>query len=176
MPYRGRHDGSRGGPRRLARIALALALACGPLAFQTRAQAGDDRVVGVAADDPDMTAAIRQARDGLDGFLATAAAPPPGASGFKLKVKVQDGEAVEHFWVTPFRAAEDGFEGILANEPSSVRNVEQGQLIRFSRADISDWGYRKEGREVGSFTVCVMFKKMPANEADYYRKNYGFDC
>ncbi|WP_244478742.1 DUF2314 domain-containing protein [Mesorhizobium sp. Root1471] len=51
-----------------------------------------------------------------------------------------------------------------------------GQNITFSRDDISDWGYTRNGRQVGSYTVCVLFKKMLKEEADNYRTNYGYDC
>ncbi|WP_292168361.1 DUF2314 domain-containing protein [Mesorhizobium sp.] len=93
-----------------------------------------------------------------------------------MKVAIRDGNAVEHFWVIPFRRTATGFAGVLANEPQAVRNVVNGQDIEFTRDDISDWGYTRDGRQVGSFTVCVMLKKMPEEDADYLRSNYGFDC
>ncbi|WP_412033374.1 DUF2314 domain-containing protein [Mesorhizobium sp. CA8] len=65
---------------------------------------------------------------------------------------------------------------MLANEPEIVRNVVLGQNIEFTRDDISDWGYTRNGRQVGSFTVCVMLKKMSKEEAEYMRSAYGFDC
>ena len=136
----------------------------------------ENEVVLVGTTDPDMVAAIRQARSTLDEFLALASNPPTGTSHYKLKVMVKDGVQTEHFWVTPFRVVNGGFEGTLANEPKVVRNVRAGQALKFSRAEISDWGYAKNGRQVGSHTVCVLFKKMPQEQADYYRKNYGFDC
>ncbi|WP_436250863.1 DUF2314 domain-containing protein [Mesorhizobium amorphae] len=43
-------------------------------------------------------------------------------------------------------------------------------------ARISDWGYTRNGHQVGSFTVCVMLKKMSKQDADYVRSNYRFDC
>ena len=136
----------------------------------------EDEVVYIGTKDPDMIAAIRRARETLDGFLAIAADPPQNTSGFKLKVMVRDRGEVEHIWVTPFRALDVGFTGVIANEPKSVRIVKAGQVVRFTRAEISDWGYERDGRQVGSYTVCVLFKRMPKEQADYYRKNHGFDC
>ncbi|MER8551911.1 DUF2314 domain-containing protein [Mesorhizobium sp. M0976] len=160
-----------------ARTALALLLAFAPASAdaQTPGQ-GDDKVVSVAGGDPEMAAAIEQARAGLDDFLALADAPPSGTADFQLKVMVRDGDATEHFWVIPFHRTAAGFAGTLDNEPQTVHNVVAGQEIEFSRDDISDWGYMKNGRQVGSFTVCVLFKKMSKDDADYYRQNYGFDC
>lgn len=135
-----------------------------------------DRTVLVANADPAMVAAISKAQATLDTFLATAAKPPAGTSGYKLKVAVADGADTEHFWVLPFRATAKGFEGVLANEPNIVSNVKMGQTIKFIRKDISDWGYLKNERQVGSFTVCALFKKMSKDEVAYYRNNHGFDC
>ena len=158
-----------------AALSVMLALAPAYVRAQSADQAGD-KTVAVAADDPEMTAAIEQARATLDDFLALSAAPPPGTDKFKLKVKIVDGDATEHFWVVPFKRTATGFAGILANEPELVRNVAFGQYIEFSRDDISDWGYTRNGHQVGSYTVCVMLKKMSAQDADDLRSNYGFDC
>lgn len=159
------------------RAALCLLLALIPLHVQAQGtDTGDDKPVMVAPDDTEMAAAIAKARSSLDDFLALSEAPPPGTDKFKLKVMVVDGNATEHFWVIPFKRAANGFVGILANEPELVRNVVFGQNIEFTKDDISDWGYTRDGHQVGSFTVCVMFKKMSKEEADYMRSQYGFDC
>ncbi|MBN9216552.1 MAG: YegJ family protein [Mesorhizobium sp.] len=156
-------------------MSLMLALAPG-LAGAQGADPSDDRTVIFAPGDPEMTAATAKALASLDEFLALAEAPPSGTDRFKLKVKVRDGNVAEHFWVIPFRRTETGFVGILANQPEEVRNVVRGQNIEFGRDDISDWGYTRDGRQVGSFTVCVMFQRIPKEEADYMRDKYGFDC
>ncbi|AZO11868.1 MULTISPECIES: DUF2314 domain-containing protein [unclassified Mesorhizobium] len=138
--------------------------------------ASDDHVTIFAPGDPEMAAATQKALASLDEFLALADAPPPGTSRFKLKVKIKDGNVTEHFWVVPFRRTETGFVGILSNQPAEVHTVVLGQIIEFTRNDISDWGYTKAGHQVGSFTVCVMLKRMSEDEADYMRSKFGFDC
>ncbi|MEI9412546.1 YegJ family protein [Mesorhizobium salmacidum] len=158
------------------RTTLSLMLAILPgLAGAQSADPGDSTIM-FALDDPDMAAATARALAGLDEFLALSETPPSGTDRFKLKVKVRDGDVSEHFWVIPFHRTETGFVGILANEPEQVRNVVLGQNIEFTRDDISDWGYTRDGHQVGSFTVCVMFKKMSKEEAHYMRGKYGFDC
>lgn len=156
-------------------VSLMLGFAPG-LAGAQATDPNDDKTVIVTPDDPEMAAATAQALASLDDFLALSEAPPSDTDRFKLKVKVRDGNVTEHFWVIPFRRTETGFVGILANQPEGVHNVVLGQNIEFTRDDISDWGYRRDGRQVGSFTVCVMFKKMSKEEADYSRDKSGFDC
>ena len=130
----------------------------------------------VPSQDAEMSAAMAKARASLDEFLAIAANPPPGADQFKLKVMLRDGGTVEHVWVTPFRATSEGFEGILANEPRAVWTVRAGQNLRFTREQISDWGYVRDGEQVGSFTVCVLLERMPKDQAEQIRHNHRFTC
>ena len=99
-----------------------------------------------------------------------------GMSVFKLKAIVRDGKKLETFWITPFRAVGEDFEGVVANTPEIVGNVSLGETIRIPRAHVADWGYVRNGRQVGSFTVCVLFRYMPPETADYFRRTNGFDC
>ncbi len=156
-------------------MSLMLVLAPG-LASAQATDSSDDKTMVFTPGDPEMAAATARAIASLDEFLALSEAPPAGTERFKLKVKVRDGNITEHFWVIPFRRTETGFVGILSNEPAEVRNVVLGKNIEFSRDDISDWGYKRNGRQVGSFTVCVMLKRMPKEEADSMLEKYGFDC
>ncbi|WP_352961290.1 DUF2314 domain-containing protein [Mesorhizobium sp. M1393] len=154
------------------RTMLSVMLALVPASARAQSpDQGGDRLLTVGPDDPEMAAAIEQARASLDQFLTLSETPPPGTARFKLKVVVEDGNAAEHFWVIPFHRTATGFAGTLANEPQAVRNVVNGQDIEFTRDDISDWGYTKNGRQVGSFTVCVMLKKMPREDVDSLRNN-----
>ena len=130
----------------------------------------------ISEDDAEMDAAITHARATLDEFLSVMSRPPKGASGFKLKVELSDSNGTEHFWVEPFSKTATGFEGTLANDPEIVANVKLGQKIAFTGDQVSDWGYVLGGKQIGSFTVCVMMKHVPVEEADIYRKDYGFVC
>jgi uncharacterized protein YegJ (DUF2314 family) len=130
----------------------------------------------VPSQDAEMSAAMAKARASLDEFLAIAANPPPGADQFKLKVMLRDGSTIEHVWVTPFRATSEGFEGMLANAPRAVWTVRAGQNLRFTREQISDWGYVRDGVQVGSFTVCVLLERMPSEQAAQLRQAHGFAC
>jgi uncharacterized protein YegJ (DUF2314 family) len=125
---------------------------------------------------PEMLAAIERARASLDDFLELVRHPDPETSTFKLKIIVRDGAAMETFWVKPFWILDNGFEGAIANTPEVVRNVSLGETVSFSRDDVVDWGYVRNGRQVGSFTVCVLFRYMRPADVDYFRRYNGFDC
>jgi uncharacterized protein YegJ (DUF2314 family) len=135
-----------------------------------------DQTLGVRSENQEMNAAIGAAQATLDDFLKLSANPPMGASRFKLKVKITDQHGTEVMWVAPFRQTDAGFVGRLADEPEVVTSVRNGQEFAFTRSQIADWGYALNGKQKGSFTVCVMFKHMPAAEVQKYRDDYGFEC
>jgi uncharacterized protein YegJ (DUF2314 family) len=125
---------------------------------------------------PAISAAVRQAQAGLTDFLKLAAAPPAGTRDSRVQVMVEDGYGIEAFWITHFRPLEQGYIGEVANEPRVVKSVSWGQQLRFTREQVTDWGYLRNGRQVGSFTVCALFKEMPAEQAAFHRSQHGFDC
>ena len=137
----------------------------------------ENEIVWAHEEDPVMVEAIKQARVTLDSFLKKYQENIPNVESYKLKVMLTDDNGTEHFWVTPFRPAQNGgFEGILANEPRVVRTVTHGELIQFSKSMVSDWGYVENGKQIGSFTICALFQSMPAEQVEYYKKNHGFQC
>ena len=125
---------------------------------------------------PAVSAAVRQAQAGLSDFLALAAKPPANTRDFKVQVMAEDSNGIETFWITHFKPLQQGFIGEVANEPQIVKSVVWGQQLRFTREQITDWGYLKNGRQVGSFTICALFKDMPPEQVEYYRSQHGFDC
>lgn len=161
-------------PVKIMRIIWILLIALVPMACWPAPK--DDQTVRIRSEDDEMNAAIERAQATLEEFLKIARNPPAGASGFKLKVRLHDSHGTEHMWVTPFKQTPAGFTGVLDDEPESVTSVENGQTLTFTRAEISDWGYVQNGKQKGSFTVCVLFKHMPLNEVEQYRRDYGFEC
>ncbi|MFI8581421.1 YegJ family protein [Ectopseudomonas khazarica] len=158
---------------RIQLVSALCALSLTALGVQAR---DTNEVVTADRQDAAIAAAVREAQRTLDDFLQLAAAPPAGTQGFRVQVMVEDEHGIETFWITHFRVLDQGFVGEVANEPRVVKSVTWGQQLRFSREQITDWGYLRNGRQVGSFTVCALFKQMPAEQAAYYREEHGFDC
>jgi len=156
------------------RIILALGLAAlvaAPVVAQEQPST-PDQVVQISGEDREMNEAIAHAQATLDDFLAIARKPPKGAKDFRLKVMFTDEYGVEHMWVNAFSNKGEDFTGTLVNEPETVRSVKAWQKVEFKRGFITDWGYQKDGREYGSFTVCVMLKHMDPEEAKQYRARF----
>ena len=129
-----------------------------------------DTVISVTKDDPEMNAAIANARAALPQFWQTFEKREHGESDFALKVKITDPKGTEHFWLTDIERKDGKTLGTINNDPDIVRNVKLGDRIPIPEADISDWLYMRDGKMVGNYTIRVLFKEMPAEEVEKYKK------
>mgnify|MGYP000344216333 CR=1 FL=1 len=136
----------------------------------------DDQIRFASEQDKAMNAAIANARSKLDDFFAIAKKLPEGAEGFKLKVMVSDEDGVEHLWFSPFKEIQGGYAGVLVNEPSIIQSMKYGEVYAFKQNQITDWGYVLNGKQIGSFTVCVLFQSMDKDVVEQYKEDHGFVC
>lgn len=138
----------------------------------------DDYVIDVSQNDEDMNAAIAKAKSTYEEFFKAQASPDAVLESFTMKVLIIDPNTQEreHIWLTDITRENDKFEGTISNTPVYVKNVIEGARYVFTKDDISDWGYSKDGQMMGNFTTCVLFKTMPQEEVKYYIENYGFQC
>ena len=142
---------------RLAWIVLLALAAC---------TSPDDPTVAVSANDPDMNKAISLARESLPHFWQTFREQTRGESDFALKVRTEDPNGVEHFWLTDLRRDSGSTYGRIGNDPNTVTSVKLGDEIEVSYDDITDWLYMRNGKMVGNFTVRLLFKQMPVEEVE----------
>ncbi|MGD0184578.1 MAG: DUF2314 domain-containing protein [Roseiarcus sp.] len=155
------------------------------------ALAGDPNPVPkVPTGDPAMIAAFAHAAAGLDGFFADWRKPPPRAERFSVKIGLIDtpdapgyavvrpgaAGAIEWFWTKELRVDGAGFSARLANDPDRLRNVSFGQTVHFSREDIGDWMYWRDGKIVGNATACPALAHATAEERRQMKEQYGLDC
>jgi uncharacterized protein YegJ (DUF2314 family) len=140
---------------------FASSAAVNPLAF------GDekDKVVDVSRDDAEMNAAIAKARSLLPHFWETQEKPKRGEEHFVLKVGIKGKDRTEHFWLNKIEKKDGKIFGTINNDPNYVLTVKLGQRIEIPPADISDWGYSRGEKMVGYYTVRVLLKTLPAEEA-----------
>jgi len=139
---------------------------CAVLFGLAACSASDDPVVSVSTDDPEMNAAISQARESLTDFWQVFDSPDRGESDFALKVRIEDRYGVEHFWVTDLRRDADKVYGLIGNEPNTVRSVQLGDEIEVPKDDVTDWLYMRDGKMVGNYTLRPLLKGMPAAEVE----------
>jgi uncharacterized protein YegJ (DUF2314 family) len=161
----------------LLAAALAVIWSVAPGDAQSiRKKRGRDDVTGVARGEPLMEEAFRRARATLQEFLSLARSPRPTITSLAVKVPVSQRGETEYFWITPFWEEGDGFAGVIDNKPAYVRNVREGQTIRFKESDIADWLYREDGRMFGNFTLCAIARLQSPKVVERVREKYGLHC
>lgn len=121
-----------------------------------------------------MEQAIAEARSTFDDFLARFRNPQPGDEGFHVKVKIEDDNGVEHFWVSDLKLDAEPYSGAIADEPGVVKKVTLGQTYSFTRGEVSDWMYIADGKMQGNYTLRVVMESMPPEEAEAMKKKIGW--
>ena len=155
------------GFRIIARAMLAISLAV-TLAFPAFA---NDPAVKLTDSDPEMNAAIQDARRTLDNFLTLHASGQidPKDAAVRVAVPTTEGLCCEHIWMVEFTREGEVFSGLVANDPIDVNYLKLWQPYQFTRADISDWNYRADGKLHGAYTLRVMIPKLPPEQAAEFR-------
>ena len=121
-----------------------------------------------------MDAAIAEGKATLDQFLTRLNSPQPGDGDFALKVRIEDSNGVEFFWVSDVKVTATGFEAKIANDPGLVKKVKVDQIYSFTRDEVADWMYFSNGVMQGNFTMRVILDSMPPEEAAAKKKAVGW--
>jgi len=122
-------------------------------------------------DEREMDAAIARARAEVDVFIA--ALSKGDGSDFAVKAPIQDGGETEHFWLTDVVYRDGAFEGLIGNDPGTVKNVKFGQKWKLSKLEISDWLFMKDGKMHGNYTLRPLLKTMSKAEAAKWRAQFA---
>lgn len=155
----------------IAGIAAAALSACGPAPAKAPQDGGKaasspqgDKVVDFADDDAEMNAAKAQARQTLPVFWKHLEAHPDIDHSLKVGLPTASG-SLEHIWVANIRPEGDKVLGRLANAPVDLPGLEAGSPVTFTRDQISDWSYAKDGKMYGHYTTRVIVKRLDPAEA-----------
>ena len=125
-------------------------------------------------DEKKMDQAISEARSTFDEFLARFRNPQTGDDAFHVKVRIEDGNGIEHFWVGDLKLDAEPYSGTIGNEPGIVKKVKHGQKYSFSRSEISDWMYMSGGKMQGNYTLRVELESMSPKEAQALKRKVGW--
>jgi uncharacterized protein YegJ (DUF2314 family) len=132
-----------------------------------------DETVAVAADDPEMQAAIRQARAGLPVFFGHATSPGPDEGGFMVKYDLRPDGRAEFIWAEVISHKGDVTLARLLNTPLDVRFAKDQQVSVRDKA-VVDWAYWRAGTLVGGATMRVLVARMPPGEARELLDRFGW--
>lgn len=153
----------------LAVASACLLVGCSRNRDDAVAELAKDNIVRVESEDPEMTAAIAEARRTLPKFWEAFDSRQPGADGFALKVEIEDPNGTEHFWAGSLERKDGKIFGTIDNRPNIVKSVRFGERIEIPDARISDWTYMRGGKMYGNRTMRPLLKTMPDEEAKILR-------
>jgi uncharacterized protein YegJ (DUF2314 family) len=128
--------------------------------LQTLHQSQYAPVLAIAADDPQMLAAIAEARRRWPEFVAAFESRHEKAeSPFLIKAPFSDREHTEYMWVCVTAIENDIIYGTLDNTPTAVRTVKPGDIVRIRLQALHDWLYAVDGKTAGGFSLKVLADK-----------------
>jgi uncharacterized protein YegJ (DUF2314 family) len=127
----------------------------------------------VTSDDPDMNAAIEQARSTLDEFIESLHSPSPTQVYFSVKAGFPYDGTLEHIWLDDVSFDGQDFHGVLGNEPIYLDGLHLGDEVTVSTADVSDWMIVDGGRLLGGFTIHVLRSRMSDEERQQFDQDMG---
>jgi len=135
---------------------------------------GEPDMVYIPNEDERMNWAIEKANLTLWYFEESLNQPRPDQLYFSVKVKIIDGEAGEHIWLTEPHFDEEGnLYGTVGNEPVDVTTVKMNQKIGIDRNLISDWMIIENGRLIGGYTIRAIRDEIPDAEKPAFDKGVG---
>lgn len=115
---------------------------------------GEPDVYKIPDESERMNWAIEKAKLTLNYFEECLKKPKQGQSYFSIKVKIVDGDNIEHIWLTQPEFDDEGnLFGVVGNDPIDVTTVKLGQKIGIDQSHVSDWMIIENGRLIGGYTI-----------------------
>ena len=135
---------------------------------------GEPPITTFDKNDKEMSAAMEGARRSLDGFISQLLAPKPGQTYFSIKARFEEGDKVEHIWLSEVHYDGKEFHGKVDNLPKGLKNVELDQACTIPRERVSDWMIIENGRLVGGATIRVARNRKTEAERKEFDRGVGF--
>lgn len=111
------------------------------------------------ADDPRLAAAATEARLRFEEFRTAFEArnPDDDESIYAVKIAMTEDDAIEHMWINVSDIVGDEITGELANEPRDLEEVELGDEITTTIAELEDWVIQRGTERLGGFSLAILF-------------------
>ncbi|MBX3443453.1 MAG: DUF2314 domain-containing protein [Planctomyces sp.] len=121
-----------------------------------------------------MEAAMDQASEKLDDFIAALKKPAATQKDFSVKYLVEQGEAGEYLWVNEVKFDGKKFTGKVANHPQVVKTLKFGQQVALQEDEIDDWMYVDDGKLKGGFTIRAQREMLKGADRKKFDEQFKF--
>jgi uncharacterized protein YegJ (DUF2314 family) len=124
--------------------------------------------------DSEQEAAIEQARDTLDDFIAKIGAPHTDRTFVALKARFYPpGESPQDIWVDGVTYTNEVFRGNIGDDIPALK-LEAGEEIRIAEEDIVDWMIVENGKLVGGYTIRLAVQRMSPEERERFLETLDY--
>lgn len=124
--------------------------------------------VEATAGDAELEAAIAQARDSLDDFIAKITMPHPDRTLVAVKVRFNSpGEPPQDIWVDQVSYAEGVLRGTMGDDLPLLR-LKFGETIKIAEEDVVDWAIVEDGKLIGGYTIRLAVQRMSPEEKERF--------
>ncbi|MFZ6009920.1 MAG: YegJ family protein [Bacteroidota bacterium] len=131
-------------------------------------------VVHVENDDERMRWAIEKANLTLHYFEKSLQNPASYQQYFSIKVKIEDGQFIEHIWLTEPTFDDDGnLYGVVGNKPVHITSISENQKIGIDQSLISDWMIIENGKLIGGYTIRAVRDTLTGQAAQAFDQQVG---
>jgi len=116
----------------------------------------------LAANDPDMDAAIDKAKSTLNTFIDRLEHPKPReVFSIEGQFDAPDG-SFERLWVDDVTFAAGAFTGTLRDKPAKIASIQQHGQVTVPRDHVTDWIILTSGKSEGGYTIDVLMERQGA--------------
>ena len=136
---------------------------------------GGSSVQMVSADDPEMNAAIQEARETVGDLVLQLPELQSAGAQVSIKVPVSEGDKTEHIWLANLRYENGLVHGQLANAPADLPSWSYGDPVEVPLERISDWMVVLEGQLFGGYTLFAMRDRMQGDQRRRFEAAVGLD-
>lgn len=153
--------------RRFILLLCLVACACAPLAAPTP-------IPTPASADPELDAAIAQARASVSDFIARIASPHPARTFVAVKARFfpPDG-APQDIWLDEATYADGVFRGSMGDDIPSLK-LFFGDPVTVRPEQILDWMIVEDGKLIGGYTIRLAYQRMTPEEKQNFLETLDY--
>lgn len=133
----------------------------------------DPNVRSFRADNPDLSAATREARDRLPFFLTRVQHPLATQNTASAKVRLLDGTREEQMWLSDLSFDGKLLHGRLNDTPVAMTRLHANDTLSVPIADLTDWLIMDSSRLCGGYSLRVVRRLLPAAQQARFDKTFS---
>ena len=152
--------------RKLILVFCVLIFACPPAPVITSTPSNST--------DPELDAAVSQARTSLNTFLEKISTPDPDRTFAALKVRFSPPEELpQDIWVDDVSYNNGVFRGNMGDDIPALK-LQLGERITVDEKNIVDWMIAEDGKLIGGYTIRLAVQRMSAEERERFLETLDY--